>query len=98
MKIHKSSGIVSGAAGLSVMALFAVAIIAGQARAGLDRATPSVKQIPSVVVTLGLDDIKRFEALPVILDSLLNLPIQVEIDLQKGRLSATRKAPRAGHN
>jgi len=101
MKTFKSSGIVSGVTSLSLMALFAVAIIAGQARAGLDRATPSVErlqQTPSVVVTLGLDDIKRFEALPVIVDSLFNLPIQIEVDLKNGRLLATPKSPLAGHN
>ncbi len=74
--------ITSGWIPVSVLALFAVALIEGQARANLPdeiRAVPLPTVTTSVKVVLNADIVRKLEVLPLVVDSLLALPSDLEV-------------------
>ena len=90
--------------GISMLAMFAVAIVAGQARATLDvdalAETPQTIQLShqaSASFTLPIQELRRLEALPVIVNTLLDLPIHIDINMESGQITASRKSPLEGH-
>jgi hypothetical protein len=93
--------IANGFIGLSMLAILAVAIVAGQVRAKPDAEFQPLSEVqqlqPPASFVLQLQNIKRFEALPAIADTLLDLPFDIEIDVEAGRITATRRLPLEGH-
>jgi hypothetical protein len=93
--------IANGFIGLSMLAMLAVAIVAGQVRAKPGAQLQPVTEIqqlqPHARFVLELQNIKRFEALPAIADTLLDLPFVIEIDVEAGLITATRRAPLEGN-
>jgi len=93
--------IANGFIGLSMLAMLAVAIVAGQVRAKpgveLQPLTETLQLQPHASFALKLQGIKRLETLPAIADTLLDLPFVIEIDVEAGLITATRKSPLAGH-
>lgn len=75
--------ILNSLVGLSVLAMFAVAIIAGQARANLpDSAVPGVgaQQSMHVQIILSLDDARYLDIMPVLVKTVSELPLHIVLD------------------
>ena len=96
--------LVNGVIGLSMLAMFTVAIVAGQARATLDAdalaETPQTIQLSqqaSASFTLPIQELRRLEALPAIVNTLLDLPIHIDINMESGQITASPKSPLEGH-
>jgi hypothetical protein len=90
--------IANGFIGLSMLAMLAVAIVAGQVRAKPGAELQPVTEVqPHASVVLQLQNIKGIEALPAIADTLLDLPFEIEIDVEAGLITATRRSPLEGH-
>lgn len=95
--------IANGFIGLSMLAMLAVAIVAGQVRAKPGAELQPVTETLQLQLqrhasfALKLQGIKRLETLPAIADTLLDLPFDIEIDVEAGLITATRKSPLAGH-
>ena len=101
-----TSRMLNGVIGLSMLAMFTVAIVAGQARANLGPYVQTAMDAPqsiqishkaSATLTLPLQDIRHIKALPAIVNTLLDLPIDIDINMATGQITATSKQPLAGH-
>jgi hypothetical protein len=74
----------SGWIPVSVLLLFTVALVAGQARANLPN---EIKAAPMPVVTTSINIVlssgvsKKLEALPLVVDTLLALPSDIELGI-----------------
>jgi hypothetical protein len=80
----------SGWIPVSMLALFAIALIAGQARANLPneiKAAPVPATTTSVSIVLNVDVLRKLEALPLVVDTLLALPSDLEGTLNTGLTS-----------
>ncbi len=78
----------SGWIPVSVLGLFAAALVAGQARANLPneiRAVPAITT--SVNVVLNDDMLQRLEALPIALGTLIALPSDLGVSIDIGFIS-----------
>ncbi|MGI9202814.1 MAG: hypothetical protein ACR2Q3_02320 [Woeseiaceae bacterium] len=89
----------SGWIPIAVMVLLAAALIAGQARANLPyehRSAPVPAAVP-VKIVLNTEMLKRLDALPAVVDSLLAMPINIELRIDtrilRGDLSQANVAP-----
>lgn len=74
----------SGWIPISVLLLFTIALVAGQARANLPneiKAAPVPAAMTSINVVLNSDMLKKLEALPLVVDTLLALPSDVELSI-----------------
>ena len=96
----------NGVIGLSMLAMLTVAIVAGQARATLDADTETLAETPQTIqlshqasasFTLPIQDLRRLEALPVIVNTLLDLPIHIDFNMETGQITASPKSPLEGH-
>lgn len=77
--------IVNSLVGLSVLAMFAVAIVAGQARANLQhRAALEVDAQHSITIQiiLKLDDLQNLDVIPVLVKTVFDLPVRVTLESQ----------------
>ena len=66
---------------MSVLVLFTVALVAGQARANLPneiKAAPITAITTSVNIVLNTDALQKLEALPLFVDTLLALPTEIK--------------------
>ena len=97
-KFKISNGLVSCA----VFAMLTVAVIAGQANANLkpvaDRSRPPQvgSPLPNISLIsaerrLDTSELRRLDALPMIVNTLLEVPIHVEVDLHSGHISVGRR-------
>ncbi len=80
----------SGWIPVSVLVLFTIALVAGQARANLPNEikAASVPAITtSVNIVLSADALRKLEALPLVVDKLLALPFDLEVTLDTRFLS-----------
>ena len=71
----------SGWIPVSVLILFTVALVAGQARANLPneiKAAPMLPTTTSITVVLTSDMLRKLESLPLVVDTLLELPADLE--------------------
>lgn len=81
MLAHKLR-IAEGLAGISLLAVMTVALITGQARANLHasaRAAVSLSETTKASLILTHAKLRELEALPQIVDTVLALPIQLDI-------------------
>ena len=94
--------IANGLVSCAVFAMLTVAIIAAQAQANLepvvDRIERSAVDIPSLSISvtgagqyLDAGALRQLEALPIMVNTLLDLPIQVDVDLETGQIVVGRK-------
>jgi bifunctional ADP-heptose synthase (sugar kinase/adenylyltransferase) len=75
----------SGKAGLTVLGLFTIAVIAGQAEANLTREARAAADIVAPKAhhqMLSKEQLQKFEAASRALESLLALPIHIEVVLK----------------
>ena len=97
-KFKISNGLISCA----VFAMVTVAVIAGQAKDNLkpvaDRSEPPqvglpLANIPLISAEHRLDtsELRRLDALPMIVNTLLDVPIQIEVNLVSGHISVGRR-------
>jgi hypothetical protein len=95
----KTSRILNGFAGLSLMLMFTIAIVAGQTRVspGAEAASLAAPVYPQAKLALPLQDLRHLEVLGNIANSVLDLPVRIEIDVDSGRITAIVKSPLAGH-
>lgn len=80
----------SGWIPVSVLLLFTIALVAGQARANLPneiKAAPVPAATTSINVVLSSDMLKKLEALPLVVDTLLTLPSGIELRID-GRINS----------
>lgn len=82
------------------MALLAVALIAGQARANLPnelRAAPAPAMTTSVNIMLGTRMLKNLDSLPAVVDTLLTMPKDIELRIDtrilRGEVSHEKVLP-----
>jgi len=71
--------------GLSVLAMFTIAIVAGQARANSQSEAPLEADLPlsaSAKVTLSLEYVQDFEVLPIIVETVLDLPVNLTLKIK----------------
>ncbi len=84
--MHKRiSKIIHGLIGLSVLAMFVIAIVAGQARANFNPAAELDADMPrsaSANITLILEDVQNFEAFPIIVETMLDLPLHLTLEIK----------------
>ena len=94
-----TSRILNGFAGLSLIVMFTIAIVAGQTRVSpsAEAAMLAAPVYPHARLALPLQDLRHLEVLGNIANSVLDLPVRIEIDVESGRISATVKSPLAGH-
>ena len=94
-----TSRMLNGFAGLSLMLMFTIAIVAGQTRVSprAEAAALAAPVYPYARLALPLQELRHLEVLGNIADSVLDLPVRIEIDVESGRITATVKAPLAGH-
>jgi len=81
----------SGWIPVSVLILFTIALVAGQARANLPneiKAAPIPVVTTSVSVILNVDMLRKLEALPQVVDTLLALPSDLELTIDAGIISS----------
>ena len=92
--------------GLSMLAMFTVAIVAGQTRVTPDADAEMLAETPQTVqlsrqasasLTLPIQELRRLEALPVIVNTLLDLPIHIDINMESGQITASPRSPLEGH-
>ncbi len=77
--------IINSLIGLSVLAMFTVAIVAGQARANFKHAAQlevDMLRSTSTNITLRLEDVRNLEAIPIIVETMLDLPIHLTIEIK----------------
>ena len=97
-KFDISNGLVSCA----VFAMVTVAVIAGQAKTNLkpvvDRSELPQIGLPLANISLisakhrlDTNELQRLDALPMIVNTLLELPIQVDVNLHSGHISVGRR-------
>ena len=75
----------SGWIPVSVLLLFTIALVAGQARANLPneiKAAPIPAVTTSINIVLSSDVLKKLEALPIVVDTLLALPSDFELGIE----------------
>jgi hypothetical protein len=80
----------SGWIPVSVLVLFTVALVAGQARANLPneiKAAPVPAITTSVNIVLHADVLGKLEAFPVVVDTLLSLSSDLEVSVDAGIIS-----------
>ena len=74
----------SGWIPVSVLALFTAALVMGQAQANLPeevKAAPVPAMTTSVSIILNTDVLQKLEALPVVVDTFLALPSELEVNV-----------------
>ena len=94
-----TSRMLNGFAGLSLMLMFTIAIVAGQTRGSptTEAAASAAPVYPQARLALPLQDLRHLEVLGNIADRMLDLPVRIEIDIESGRITAAVKPPLAGH-
>jgi len=83
----------SGWIPVSVLVLFTAALVAGQARANLPndiQAAPVTAAAHSVSIIISSDLLAQLEALPLVVDTLLTLPLDAEVSRDGGINSPLR--------
>lgn len=73
----------SGWIPVSVLALFVVALVAGQARANLPneiKAAPVPSSTTAITIVLTRDMLQKLRSLPLFVDTLLELPADLDLD------------------
>ena len=92
--------------GISMLAMLTVAIVAGQARTTLDADAEMLAETPQTIqlshqasasFTLPIQELRRLEELPVIVNTLLDLPIHIDINMESGQITASPRSPLEGH-
>jgi len=74
----------SGWIPVSVLLMFVVALVTGQARANLPseiKATPAPMVTTSINVVLHSQMFEKLETLPLVIDTLLALPAEIELSI-----------------
>lgn len=88
----------SGWIPVSFLILFAIALVAGQARANLPseiKAAPVPAMTTSINIVLSADVLRKLEALPIVVDMFLALPSDLELSIDAGIISPNE---RGGHS
>lgn len=97
--------IINGIVSFSVFAMVAVAVIASQARATGESARNDFRSArtvegPAATVNtrllLGDGDLRYLEFMPVIVNSMLDLPVRVDVDAETRAIRVIRKPVPAG--
>jgi hypothetical protein len=88
--------VTNGMLPVAMLALLAVAFIAGQARANLPSevaAASAPTVISNASILFSVEALKKAESLPHVLDAILSIPNEVELTIQlRGKASKTNRA------
>ena len=82
--------ITKGLLSLAVILMFTVALIAGQARANLPAEvskTPEFSLATELNIILDAETLQKIEALPHVVDTLLALPVDIDVTFRRGKSS-----------
>lgn len=83
------SKIINSLVGLSVLAMFAVAIVAGQARANLqNNATlkADAQRSTHIHIILTLENVQNLDVIPVLVKTVLDLPSHITFESKQASL------------
>lgn len=87
--------VTNGMLPVAMLALLAVAFIAGQARANLPSevaAASAPTVISNASILFSVEALKKAESLPHVLDAILSIPDEVELTIQlRGKASKTNR-------
>lgn len=86
--------VTNGLLPVTVLALLVIAFIAGQARANIPRtATAAASFTTNAGLTLSADGLQKAESLPQVLETLMNIPVEFELDIRLLRKGTRSKGP-----
>ena len=85
--------ITKGLLSLTVILMFAVALIAGQARANFpaeDSSSPEFSLATELNILLDTETLQKIDALPQAFDTLIALPVEIDVTFRGGKSNADR--------